>query len=478
MLSPLQKKRLEYKPPVPEKLKNLQNVSFKEVPSSRKPEEDVQKLFPRTKDLPFYELISGGGTKRKVKVGVVFSGGPAPGGHNVIAGLFDSGAEVLGFLSGPSGIVENKFKEIKDISNYRNQGGFDLIGTGRTKIETDEQLSKALKTVNDHDLDGLLVIGGDDSNTNAAVLAEYFLKAGSKTCVIGVPKTIDADLRSADIEMSFGFDSACKTYAEMVGNIQNDALSSLKYYHFIRLMGRTASHITLECALKTQPNLAIISEERASFETIINRLVNLIIKRFEANKQYGVILIPEGLIESVPEFDQLIQNLPVEKDPHGNVELSKIESEKIIIEKIKEKLEVVGFKGKFNALSHSFGYEGRSCLPSNFDATYCYSLGLLASVAIREKVTGAICSIQKIKGAPKDWDMKMVPIVQLMHIEKRLGKEKPVIKKTLVDIKGKPFVKFTRLRTSWELDDDYRGAGPMQFFGDAELTDSVPYSLQ
>ena len=296
--------------------------------------------------------------------------------------------------------------------------------------------------------------------------------------MIGVPKTIDADLRSEDIEISFGFDSASKIYAELIGNIQRDALSSLKYYHFIRLMGRSASHITLECALKTQPNLALISEEHASFDAIIDTIVQLISKRYEAEKQYGVILIPEGLIESVPEFDRLIEHLPVEKDPHGNVELSKIETEKIIVEKVKEKLKETGFKGKFNPLCLSFGYEGRACMPSNFDATYCYSLGLAASLAIREKISGAICSIQKLKEPAENWEIKMVPIVQLMHIEKRLDVEKPVIKKTLVDIKGKPFVNFATLRQSWEIEDKYRAPGPMQFFGDEELSDSIPISLQ
>lgn len=459
-LSPLQKKRLEYKPLIPELLSDLKNVHFKRVDSSRKAPENIRKLFPRTFDAPSYQLERGKGNSRSVRIGVVFSGGPAAGGHNVIAGLCDAGAEVVGFLDGPSGIVENKKILVQNIDPYRNQGGFDLLGTGRTKIETEEQLAASLQTAVINKLDGLVIIGGDDSNTNAAILAEYFLEKGCKTRVVGVPKTIDGDLRSEDIEISFGFDTACKTYAEMIGNIACDALSMKKYYHFIKLMGRSASHIALECALATQPNLALISEERKSLEQIIDQIADLICKRYEAGKEYGVILIPEGLIEFVPE---LHDNQNVEKDPHGNIQISQIQTEKLLIERVGKELKKRNFKGKFSTQEHFFGYEGRSGMPTNFDANYCYALGKLAFLAVREEFTGVICAIQHLKKPAQDWKMKIVPIVQLMHLETRSGKNKPVIKKALVDINGKAFIQFSSSRTSWELEDLYRCPGPIQF---------------
>lgn len=320
-------------------------------------------------------------------------------------------------------------------------------------------------------LDGLVIIGGDDSNTNAAILAEYFLNEGCRTKVIGVPKTIDADLRSEEIEISFGFDSAVKTYAELIGNIARDALSSKKYYHFIKLMGRSASHITLECALLTQPNLAFIGEEKRD---VIKQIADLIEKRGALEKNYGVILLPEGLIEFMPE---LIQGIDVQKDPHGNIELSKIQTEKLIIELVQKELKKRGYQGKFETQEHFFGYEGRSCMPTNFDANYCYALGKLASIAVREGLTGVICAIQNLKEEVSKWKMKMIPIVGLMHLEERLGKEKPVIKKTLVDLKGKIFIQFASSRKKWELEDQYLYPGPIQFFGDEETTDSVPLTL-
>ncbi|MBX7065878.1 MAG: 6-phosphofructokinase [Parachlamydiales bacterium] len=460
--SPLQKKRMEYKPKIPEWLD--EDVCFEKVEGKKGPE-NIKKLFPKTFEASAYRLKKGKGKNGHVKIGVVFSGGQAAGGHNVIAGILDSGAEVIGFLGGPSGVVENKRKEIRDIHFYRNQGGFDLIGSGRTKIETEEQLKASLKACNG--LDGIVIIGGDDSNTNAAIMAEYFLQHGSKTRVIGVPKTIDGDLKSEDIEISFGFDSACKTYSELIGNIARDALSAKKYYHFIKLMGRSASHITLECALQTQPNLALISEERRSLKEIVLQIANLIKRREEAGKKYGIVLIPEGLIEFVPELNEL----PVERDPHGNIEVSKIQTEKLIIDLVQKEV-------KFNVQDHFFGYEGRACMPTNFDANYCYALGKLAYLAVREELTGVICSIQHLAQPQEKWTFKMVPIVQMMHLESRLGKEKPVIKKALVDIKGKAYVKFSALRKSWELEDAYRYPGPIQFFGDPELTDSVPLSLK
>ncbi len=471
MVSLLQKKRMEYQPQVPDLL--LSEARFrKELSKSNLPNE-IKKLFPKTCDTPFYLLEKGKGMSRRIKIGVIFSGGPAAGGHNVIAGIFDSKADLIGFLGGPSGIVENRFTQIQNVDSYRNQGGFDLIGSGRTKIEGEEMLKASLKTVQEHQLDGLVIIGGDDSNTNAAVLAEYFLQNGCKTCVIGVPKTIDGDLRSDDIEISFGFDTAAKVYSELIGNIARDALSSKKYYHFIKLMGRSASHITLECALRTQPNLALISEERKPLNEIVKEIADLIIKRFEKKKQYGVILIPEGLIEFTPELNTL--DLP--RDPHGNVEVSKIETEKLLIDQVQKELKKREFKGKFNAQSHFLGYEGRCAMPSNFDANYCYALGLIASLAVKEGLTGLICSVQKLKENPKKWEVKMVPIVRLIHMEKRGDSQKPVIKKTLVDIKAEPFIHFSLFRKSWEIEDQYQYPGPIQFFGGAELTDTAPLSL-
>lgn len=475
-MSLLQKKRIEYKPVVPDILKDIKNVTFEEIQRS-KPREDLKKIFPRTIDQPAFRLVKGHGKIKAIKVGVVFSGGQASGGHNVIAGIFDAGAEVIGFLDGPSGIVENKWKAIKEIQSYRNQGGFDLIGSGRTKIETEEQLASSLKTVVEHRLDGLVIIGGDDSNTNAAIMAEYFLQNGCTTKVIGVPKTIDGDLRSEDIEISFGFDSACKTYSEIIGNIARDALSAKKYYHFIKLMGRSASHITLECALSTQPNLALISEERKGLTEIIGQIVDLIQRRFDAGKEYGVILIPEGLIEFVPELSEFTKDLNLEKDQHGNINVSKIQTEKFVIDCVQKELKNRGFKGKFNVQDHFLGYEGRACLPSNFDANYCYTLGLLAMIAIREGLTGVICSVQNLNKSPKEWTMKAIPIVRLMRLETRLGKEKPVIEKKLVDIQSQIFKHFSSIRKAWEMDDSYQNPGPIQFFGDPEITDTSPITL-
>ncbi|PIS02942.1 MAG: diphosphate--fructose-6-phosphate 1-phosphotransferase [Chlamydiae bacterium CG10_big_fil_rev_8_21_14_0_10_42_34] len=472
-LSLLQKKRLKYKPTLPKLLIDLEKVQFRKI-DSKSPLKDLENLFPNTFSLPAYELVSGQGTHKPLKIGVVFSGGTAAGGHNVICAIFDTGAKVIGFLNGPSGIVENQSREIKDVSLYRNQGGFDLIGTGRTKIETEEQFAASLKTVTEHKLDGLVIIGGDDSNTNAALLAEYFLKAGCTTKVVGIPKTIDGDLRTDEIEISFGFDSACKTYAELIGNIERDALSTKKYYHFIKLMGRSASNIVLECALATRPNLALISEEKRGLDGIIEEIVNLVIERNAAGKDYGVILIPEGLIEFVPELNEMAKELNLEKDPHGNVQVSKIQTEKMIIDLVEKELAKKNFKGKFNVQGHFFGYEGRSCMPTNFDATYCYALGTLAALCIREELTGVICSIQNLSKDPESWTLKAVPIIQLMHIETRLGKQKPVIQKALVDVNGTSFIYFAAQRKRWQIEDQYCYPGPIQYFGDPDLCDLAP----
>lgn len=446
----LTQRRLKYRPIVPPILQS--DFSFTPT-KAHTPDPSLRALFPHTFSHPAYLVQKGKGRGGRVKIGVVFSGGPASGGHNVIAGIFDTGAEVIGFLDGPGGIIENKWMAIQNVDAYRNQGGFDMIGTGRTKIELGTQLEAVLKTVQTHQLDGLVIIGGDDSNTNAAILAEYFLEKGCKTRVVGVPKTIDGDLQSEDIEISFGFDSAWRTYAELIGNISRDALSTKKYYHFIKLMGRTASHITLACALATQPNLALISEERKGLKETVEEIADLIRRRAAAGKNYGVILVPEGLGEFMPE---LIETLKKERDPFGNLQLSQIATEQLLISQ-------VGKLVKFDSQAHFMGYEGRSCLPTNFDANYCYALGLLAQAAVREGLTGVICAIRNLKKPADEWQMKMVPIVGMMGMEARGGKEKAVIRKTLVDIKGRDFINFAFLRKSWEINDCYQYPGPIQF---------------
>ena len=504
-ISLLQRKRLEYEPPVPKALRNLRALSLHPAKGRKAPAENLRKLFPKTFDLLPCEVGEGRGKPGPLSVGVVFSGGQAAGGHNVVAGIWDAlrefGGEsrLIGFLDGPSGIVENRWRELKkgDVDGVRNLGGFDLIGSGRTKIESAEQMESSLETCRQLALDGLVVVGGDDSNTNAAILAEFFLQRDCKTGVIGVPKTIDGDLRSDEIEISFGFDCAAKTFSELIGNIARDAISGKKYYHFIKLMGRSASHIALECALATQPNLTFIGEEGKSLSETVKEIASLIRRRKQVGKEYGIILVPEGLIEFFPEMKTLIAELNagrtlgegtqkffaalpekirnqllLERDPHGNIAVSQIETEQLLMELVKEELQ-----GEFSALGHFFGYEGRSCLPSNFDAAYCHALGLLAAMAVRDGLTGMICAIQNMRKSVDEWQAKMVPLIQLIHMETRKGKEKPVIQKALVDLKGSAFEKFSRLRKSWEIEDQYRYPGPIQFFGGKELTDSIPLSL-
>lgn len=515
-LSQLQQARLVYKPHIPECVQNVLAVDFVEG--------DAASALPAVQG-QFEELCKGkrltlsrGTTDQTaLTVGVVLSGGQAPGGHNVIAGLFDAltifsaKSRLIGFLGGSSGIVKNSFIEITHelLATYRNQGGFDIIGSGRAKIETPAQFVSAMNTCNEHALDGLVVIGGDDSNTNAAFLAEYFLKNGCKTAVVGVPKTIDGDLKNSEIELSFGFDTACKTYSEIIGNIARDAISAKKYYYFIKLMGRSASHITLECALQCQPNLALIGEEvqNQSLEKVVADIVSLIGERAKIGKEYGVILIPEGIIEFLPDMKALIKELNLivasgksesaremlsgvakttfemlpnefqkqlllDRDPHGNVQVSKIETERLLISLVTKAL-----KTKISAQPIFCGYEGRSALPSNFDADYCYALGRLAAVAVRRKRTGYIVSFKNLKERPRFWQAAVSPIVSMLTAEVREGKSKLVIEKALVDITAKPFIQFEQKRASWRLDDCYCQVGPIQFFGAEKLTDSVPLTL-
>ena len=509
-LSKLQKERLSYAPQVPEMLKEITRLDFTQGEGVRLAPE-VRTQFPHLSQAKTVTCSTRSSDFEPLVVGVVLSGGQAPGGHNVISGLFDAlhacnpKCRLIGFLNGPSGIVSNSFIEItaEYLASYRNQGGFDIIGSGRTKIESSEQFERARNTCEQHALDGLVIIGGDDSNTNAAFLAEYFLEHSCKTCVVGVPKTIDGDLQSEEIEISFGFDSACKTYSEIVGNIMRDAISAKKYYYFIKLMGRSASHITLECALQCQPNMAIIGEEveAQSLDSVVRDICTMIEERRKLGKEYGVILIPEGIIEFLPDMKALIteinrqgkgavlqgavkttfdmlpkefqEQLMLDRDPHGNVQVSKIETERLFISLVTKAL-----SKKISTQPIFCGYEGRSCLPSNFDANYCYSLGMLAALTVARRHTGYIVSFTNLSDDVSSWKPAVSPLVSMLHEEEREGKKKLVIEKTLVDLTGKAFLRFKELRNVWRLDDCYRQIGPIQFYGPKEISDTIPLTLQ
>lgn len=500
--------RLEFLPTIPDLLKNGKLIALKE--EKREPlSPEIAKLFPQTAKSPLLRFATKKAGERvaSLTVGVLFSGGQAPGGHNVIAGLFDAleacveRPTLIGFLGGPSGLEMNRTTRLtkETIAACRNQGGFDLLGSGRTKIEKEDQLKAALATVQAHNLDAVVIIGGDDSNTNAAVLAEYFLKEGAKTVVIGVPKTIDGDLKTDYIEISFGFDTATKIYSELIGNIARDALSAKKYYHFIKLMGRSASHIALECALRCKPNMTLISEEvhakKQGLKEIKAALLEIIQMRAEMGKNYGVILLPEGLIEFIPELKTLIdeinggktlstksahvlKQLPdsiqkqmmADRDPHGNVHVSGIDTEELLIALIKDEVAI-------SPVSHFLGYEGRSALPSNFDSNYCYALGRVAAALALARATGYIAAITGLSRPPAEWQPYGIPIVSMLTLETRKGALKPVIKKALVDLKGPLFKQFAAARSSWLLADHYQYPGPIQFFGPSHITDSVPLSL-
>ncbi len=497
------KLRQKYKPVLPQILSQPGTVVFEK--SGHLPvQAEIKKLFPKTSDQSL--LLGKKRSAQKVsplKIGAVFSGGQAPGGHNILTGLFDalhSKSKLFGFLDGPSGVISGKYIELtaSTLDPYRNQGGFDLLGSGRTKIETDQQLQSTLKTANDLDLDGLVIIGGDDSNTNAAFIAEYFLQHGCKTKVIGVPKTIDGDLQNQHVEISFGFDTATKIYSELIGNIAKDALSAKKYYHFIKLMGRSASHITLECALKTHPNLTLISEECHTLTEITLKIADLIEQREEIGKHYGVILIPEGLIEHMPEMSGLIkelkksnfsleskaiwemlpervqQQLLLDRDPHGNVNLSAVETEVVLIEAVTKELKKRKFKGKFSPLAHFFGYEGRAGLPSNFDANYCYALGHTAALLIDQGFTAYMAFVEHLSKPASEWSIGGLPLASQLI----LCQKKPVIVKAYVDLKGTPYHRLKKHADKWALEDDYQCPGPTQFFGESALTDSVPFIIQ
>ncbi len=527
----LHEKRLAYLPHLPRLLRALSQLSLVKEPLHAKKGE-IASLFPHTWGQPLlkwkhvkHESI----IKKALRLGVVFSGGQASGGHNVIAGIFDALQEIhpesalFGFLGGPSGIIEGKSVVITRelLHPFRNQGGFDLIGSGRTKIETKEQMQASLQACKNLSLQGLIIIGGDDSNTNAALLAEYFAEKKAGISVIGSPKTIDGDLKNEHIEISFGFDTACKIYSELIGNIARDALSAKKYYHFIRLMGRSASHIALECALATRPNLAVIGEEIAkekkTLPQIVGEIADLIVERSSLKKDYGVILVPEGIIEFIPEIKLLLKELNAllietspqkieerltpacrevflflpksmqeqllfDRDPHGNVQVSKIETEKLLAYlvdlELKKRKEKGLYKGKFSTVEHFLGYEGRCGMPSNFDAQYCYALGFTAALLVREGANGYMACVGGLHNPPEGWEPKGAPLAAMFAFEKRQGKDKPVIKKALVDLEGKAFAYFQAMRGRARLDDHYLYPGPIQFAGDPLLTETVPFTLQ
>jgi pyrophosphate--fructose-6-phosphate 1-phosphotransferase len=475
-----------------------------------------------------------------MNAGVILSGGQAPGGHNVIAGLYDGikklnpKNKVYGFLGGPSGLTDNKYVEFSDdfIDAYRNTGGFDIIGSGRTKLETEEQFEQVIANCRALNITALVVIGGDDSNTNACVLAEYLLKNEAGIAVIGCPKTIDGDLKNQWIEASFGFDTATKVYSELIGNILRDANSAKKYWHFIKLMGRSASHIALECALKTHPNYTIISEEVAAkkrtLREIVEEIATLVKKRAAASKNFGIVLVPEGLIEFIPEVKQLIselnellaenasyfdtltdddklqfvnshlsaassqafsslpgsiqQQLLMDRDPHGNVQVSRIETEKLLIDMVGDLLREWkakgSYTGKFSAQNHFFGYEGRCAAPSNYDADYCYSLGYTAASLVGCGKTGYISSVRNTTKSADQWIAGGIPLTMMMNLERRHGKDKPVIRKALVELDGKAFQTYAAARENWAVEDEFQYPGPIQYFGPTEVCDQTTITIQ
>lgn len=547
-LSPLQIERLKYQPKLPSSLaEGINSLEMAEgsATQSVRDQEQIQELFKNTYGKPVVTFKHSTMSKEAGirNVGVILSGGQAPGGHNVIAGLYDalkqanSANKLYGFLGGPSGIIDGKYVEFDDkfIDAYRNTGGFDIIGSGRTKLETEEQFEKSLAVCKKLNISAVVIIGGDDSNTNAALLAEWFVKHNAGIQVIGCPKTIDGDLKNDQIEISFGFDTATKTYAELIGNIERDANSAKKYWHFVKIMGRSASHVALEAALQTQPNITLISEEveekKMSLESIINYMCDIIVKRADMGKNFGIAVIPEGLIEFIPEMKSMIANLndimaslendsafvnattirdkfdivenrleannakvyaslPVlikgqllaDRDPHGNVQVSKIETEKLLIEMISTRLEELKsqgeFIGKFNAQSHFFGYEGRCAFPSNFDADYCYSLGFNAFALISFGLTGYLSSVRNLTAPASEWVAGGIPLTMMMNMEKRHGEMKPVIQKALVKLDGPVFKQLEDNREDWAMNDRYLFPGAIQYFGPSCVCDVTTCTLQ
>ncbi len=547
-LSPLQIERLKYQPKLPSSLQSgvnsLELVEGSATESVRD-QEQIKALFANTYGKPTvtFKSTSSSSNSEVRNVGVILSGGQAPGGHNVIAGLYDAlknanpENKLYGFLGGPSGIIDGKYIEFTDdiINAYRNTGGFDIIGSGRTKLETEDQFHESYNVCKKLGISAIVIIGGDDSNTNAALLAEWFVKNNTGIQVIGCPKTIDGDLKNEQIEISFGFDTATKTYAELIGNIQRDANSAKKYWHFIKIMGRSASHVALEAALQTQPNITLISEEveakQMSLDSIVNYMSDIIARRAQAGKNFGIAIVPEGLIEFIPEMKSMIANLNdimaeletdssflaasnmhdkfeiverrlddnnasvysslpagikvqllADRDPHGNVQVSKIETEKLLIEMISTKLSEMKqqgkFSGKFSAQSHFFGYEGRCAFPSNFDADYCYSLGYNAFALINFGLTGYLSSVRNLTAPAENWIAGGIPLTMMMNMEKRHGEMKPVIQKALVKLNGSVFKQLQDNREDWAMNDRYLFPGAIQYFGPSEVCDITTITLK
>ena len=540
--SPLQVARGQYSPKLPKALQGAVKVVLGEATQSVSDQEAIKELFPNTYGLPklTFEVAQAAQNNAPINVGVILSGGQAPGGHNVIAGIFDGvkainpEGKLYGFLMGPDGLVKHNYIELTSeiIDEYRNTGGFDIIGSGRTKLEEVEQYEKGLEIIKKLALNALVIIGGDDSNTNAAVLAEYYKAKGEAVQVIGCPKTIDGDLKNEQIETSFGFDTATKVYSEVIGNIQRDCNSARKYWHFIKLMGRSASHIALECALQVQPNVAIISEEveakNYTLDQVVTSIAEVVAKRAAEGNNFGTVLIPEGLIEFVPAMKALIaelndflahneaefravasadqrayiisklsadnsalyaslpatvaRQLTLDRDPHGNVQVSLIETEKLLAEMVGVKLaewkKDGKYAGKFSPLTHFFGYEGRCAAPSNFDADYCYALGRTAACLISAGVTGYMSSVQNLTAPAEEWIAGGIPTTMMMNMERRHGAMKPVIQKALVSLDGAPFKFFASKRDEWAIKTEYIYPGPIQFFGPRELCDQPTQTLK
>ena len=529
--SALQIARAAYQPKLPKALKGAVVAKEGEPTQSVADQEEIKKLFPNTYGMPLIQFVEGEAKEfAPMNVGVILSGGQAPGGHNVISGLFDGikklnpANKLYGFILGPGGLVDHKYMELTAdiIDEYRNTGGFDIIGSGRTKLEKEDQFEKGYEILKELGIKALVIIGGDDSNTNACVLAEYYAAKNYGIQVIGCPKTIDGDLKNEMIETSFGFDTACKTYSEVIGNIERDCNSARKYWHFIKLMGRSASHIALECALQTQPNICIISEEveakNMSLDDIVTYIAQVVADRAAAGNNFGTVLIPEGLIEFIPAMKRLIaelndflaangeefnsikrskqrdyiisklspenaaiyaslpegvaRQLSLDRDPHGNVQVSLIETEKLLSEMVGK------FVGKFAAQHHFFGYEGRCAAPSNFDADYCYSLGYTASMLIANGKTGYMSSVRNTTAPAAEWIAGGVPITMMMNMERRHGEMKPVIQKALVKLDGAPFKAFAAMRDTWAKETDYVYPGPIQYFGPSEVCDQPTKTLQ
>lgn len=544
-----QQERQKYVPKLPNILKkDFKNISlvYGEKTEAIQDRQALKEFFKNTYGLPVVSFAEGESNlsfSKALNIGIILSGGPAPGGHNVISGVFDAvkkfnaNSKLFGFKGGPLGLLENDKIELTEslVNSYRNTGGFDIVSSGRTKIETEEHYNKALLVAKENNLNAIIIIGGDDSNTNAAILAEYFKKKGENIQVIGVPKTIDADLKNDHIEISFGFDSATKIYSEMIGNLCRDAMSTKKYWHFVKLMGRSASHVALECALKTHPNICIVSEEvlakKKTLSEIVDEIVFVILKRSLNGDNFGIVIVPEGVIEFILEVKSLMLelcnifdknesefkglnvekmkevfvaklsdymkevylSLPLfiqfelvksilERDPHGNFNVSRVPTEKLLIEMVQSRLSDMKkrgeYKGSFIPVDHFFGYEGRSAFPSNFDSDYCYSLGYNTVVLILNGFTGYMSCIRNLNLKPTDWIAGGVPLTMLMNMEERYGVQKPVIKKALVDLEGRPFKEFVENRDKWALNNLYLYPGPVQYFGSSEIVDEITETLK